>query len=325
MTHDPGPSPRISVAVSTYRRPHGISRLLHSLAAQTLPPDQFEVVVYDDASGDDTVTTIRSLIESMPYSLRLIEGTVNRGPASGRNESWRAARAPVIGFTDDDCVPEPDWLRAGLEHFSDPEVVAVVGRVEPAPDQYANLGPFSRTLRIHDGRFFATANCFYRRAQLEASEGFDERFRRAAGEDTDLGLRLLGLGGRSLYAEDALVHHDIAPSDWRTAAAEAWGKWIDLALVVRKHPEVRTTLLFHRLFWKQSHAWLLLAIAGVIAIGLSPWSALAALPYLDFRLRRAPRARGVGAIAALPGTAMIDVLELVTMIRSTVRYRTLIL
>jgi GT2 family glycosyltransferase len=112
-------------------------------------------------------------------------------------------------------------------------------------------------LSAHDARFFATANCFYRRRALEQTDGFDERFRRAAGEDTDLGLRALALGGRAAYAADALVHHDVRPSEWRAAANEAWRKWIDLALVVRKHPEIRGTLLYRRVFWKRSHAVLL--------------------------------------------------------------------
>jgi GT2 family glycosyltransferase len=315
-----------TVAVSTYRRTERLTRLLHALAAQTLPSSRFDVVVYDDASGDGTADAARDLAATLPYPLRVLEGNVNRGPAFGRNQAWRAATADIVAFIDDDCVPDPDWLRAGLERFADPEVVAVVGRVEPAREQLANLGPYARTLSVHDARFFATANCFYRRSGLETSDGFDERFRRAAGEDTDLGLRVLAQGGRVDYAEDALVHHDIRPSELRAAASEAWRKWIDLALVVRKHPEIRATLLYCRLFWKPSHAWLLLAVAGAVgAAVLWPWLALLALPYLNHRVRTAPLARGMRAFAALPGAVLIDLLEIGTMIRSTIRYRTLIL
>ncbi|HWC35194.1 MAG TPA: glycosyltransferase [Mycobacteriales bacterium] len=318
-------APRVSVAVSTYRRPDRIERLLHALAGQTLPATDFDVVIYDDASGDRTPDVIRQLIPTLPFPVRLLEGATNRGPASGRNEAWRAATAAVIAFTDDDCVPQPEWLRAGLGHFSDPDVVAVVGRVEPAPDQHDLLGPYSRTLSVHDARFFATANCLYRRAALEASGGFDERFRRAAGEDTDLGLRILAEGGRADYAEDAVVHHDIRASELRASAREAWSKWIDLALVVRKHPQIRRTLLYRRVFWKPSHAFLLLAIAAGIAAGFWPWAALAALPYLDYRIRRQPLAGRLRRVTTFPGAVLLDVLELATMLRSTLHYRTLIL
>jgi glycosyltransferase involved in cell wall biosynthesis len=319
-------APRVSVAVSTYQRADRISRLLRSLSRQTLPPTDFEVVVYDDGSRDDSVATIRQLIPELGYPLRLIEGSANRGPAAGRNEAWRAASAPVVAFTDDDCVPDADWLRVGLQAFDDPAVDVVVGRVEPAPDQLGDLGPFSRTLRVSDARFFATANCFYRRSALEAADGFDEQFRRAAGEDTDLGLRVLGEHGRAQFAISALVHHDVRRSDVRASAREAWSKWIDLALVVRKHPQIRETLLYRRIFWKKSHAVWLLAAAGVAVAGTrEPWAALAALPYLQHRLLSRPLAVGVGAITSLPGAVLVDGIEVACMVRSSLRYRTLIL
>ena len=316
---------KVSVAISTYRRPDRVIRLLHALAAQAFPASDFEVVVYDDASGDTTVPTIRELAPRLPYSLRVLEGTQNRGPAAGRNQAWRAASAPVVAFTDDDCVPQPDWLSAGLRHFDDPDVVAVVGRVEPSPDQYDDLGPFSRTLSVHDDRFFATANCFYRRDALEASDGFDERFRRAAGEDTDLGLRVLANGGQSRYEPEAVVFHDIRPSELGASAREAWSKWVDLALVVRKHPQIRRTLLYRRVFWKKSHALLWLALLGAVGTVFLPETALLAAPYLYYRVVNAPLAGRHRRLTTLPGAVLLDVLELGTMLRSTVRYRTLIL
>lgn len=297
---------------------------MRALARQSLAAASFEVVVYDDASGDGTVESVRRLASELPYRLTVVEGSVNRGPAAGRNEAWRSARAGVIAFTDDDCVPDPDWLKAGLHHFGDPQVAVVVGRVEPSPDQYDALGPFSRTLSVHDAKFFATANCFYRRELLQASDGFDERFRRAAGEDTDLGLRVLAAGGRAEYAETAVVHHDIRPSDLRASAREAWSKWVDLALVVRKHPEIRQTLLYRRIFWKPSHAYLLVAIAAGVGAAFWPWAALGVLPYLDFRIRRRPLAGGARRLTSLPGAVLLDVLELVAMARSSLRYGRLI-
>jgi GT2 family glycosyltransferase len=317
--------PRISVAVSTYRRPDRIMRLLQALAKQTLPPGDFEVVVYDDASGDDTVEQVRRAAAALPYSLRLVEGEENRGPASGRNVAWRAGLAPLVAFIDDDCVPDPGWLAAGLAAFDANPVGAVVGHVEPAPDQLNLQGPFSRTLRVTDARFFATANCFYRREALEAADGFDERFRRAAGEDTDLGLRVMAAGWTTSYSADALVHHDVRPSSFRASAREAWSKWVDLALVVRKHPQVRRTLMYRRVFWKKPHALLLLALAGAIAAAFLPWLALLALPYVYHRLRSAPLAGGTRRITTFPGALALDLLELGAMVRSTARYRTLVI
>ena len=323
-------SPKLTVAVSTYRRQAGLARLLDALSAQDLPPADFEVVVYDDASGDGTAELVRQRAATAKYQLRVIEGDHNMGPAHGRNAAWQAATAPLIAFTDDDCVPATDWLRNGMRHFAGPEVGAVVGHVEPAPSQLDNLGPFSRTLRVTDARFFATANCFYRRSVLEAASGFDERFRRAAGEDTDLGLRVTDAGCTAVFADNALVHHDIRRSEFRAAAREAWSKWVDLALVVRKHPSIRRTLLYRRLFWKKSHALLLAALVGVaVAATLRTPPAFLALffclPYLWHRLIEAPRSLGGAAFATLPGGFVVDLLEVFAMVRSSLRYRRLIL
>jgi GT2 family glycosyltransferase len=315
----------VSVAVSTYQRKDRIARLIDALGRQSLPPSDFEVVVYDDASGDGTPALLSELAGSAPFALRIVRGEHNRGPASGRNIAWRATRAPVVAFIDDDCVPDPGWLEAGLAGIADSAVGVVVGRVIPAPDQAENLGPYARTLRVDDARFFATANCFYRRDLLEVADGFDERFRRAAGEDTDLGLRVQATGAQTAFAPSALVCHDVRPSQWRAAAREAWLKWVDLALVVRKHPRIRAELLWGRIFWKKEHALLLLAIAGVATAWWCPLTLVALVPYLYRRLRTVPLARGWRAVTTLPGAVALDLLELGTMVRSSVRYRCLIL
>jgi GT2 family glycosyltransferase len=316
----------VSVAVSTYERPDRVARLLNALGEQTLAATEFEVVVYDDGSSGASLATVRELVDAAPYPIRLIEGDTNRGPATGRNQAWQATTAPIVAFTDDDCVPTPDWLGNGIGAFNDPAVEVAVGRIEPAPDQLHLLGPFSRTMHATDARFFATANCFYRRDALTAADGFDERFRRAAGEDTDLGLRVLERGGQAVFIDDALVHHDVRPSSVRAAAREAWMKWIDLALVVRKHPRVRRELMYRRIFWKKPHALLLLAVAGSVAAVWERYTLLALVPYLWHRLRSAPLSRGwVRPVVTLPATLLIDAIEIVTMVRSTLKYRTFVL
>src|SRR5438270_6893074 len=107
-------SPRISVVVTTYERAASLARLVGGLESQTLGTDQFEVIVADDGSTDDTPHVLGRLRESTPLDLRVVRNDRNRGPAAGRNLGWRVARAPVVAFTDDDCWPQPTWLEAGL-------------------------------------------------------------------------------------------------------------------------------------------------------------------------------------------------------------------
>src|SRR5207248_10211948 len=94
------------------------------------------------------------------------------GPAAARNAGWRAARGEVIAFTDDDTVPDPGWLRAGVAALESAD--AAWGRIRvplalPPTDYERNEAGL-------EAAEFATANAFCRRAVLEAVGGFDVGF-----------------------------------------------------------------------------------------------------------------------------------------------------
>src|SRR4051794_20362988 len=112
---------RAAVVVSTYNRAGYLRDLTKCLDAQTLPRDQFDVVIVDNGSTDETPTLGVT-------TLRLDE---NRGPGGGRNAGVARTDAPIVVFTDDDCLPSPNWLARLLPAFDDPDVVVAQGRVDP--------------------------------------------------------------------------------------------------------------------------------------------------------------------------------------------------
>ena len=84
------------------------------------------------------------------HDVRLVRHPRNRGLAAARNTGIAAATAPVVAFTDDDCVPADDWLEALLEPYDSADVVAVGGGVEalrretldpPVPGRDEPAGP----------------------------------------------------------------------------------------------------------------------------------------------------------------------------------------
>ena len=207
----------MSVVVASRGRAALLPRLVAAIEAQTVALDDVELVVVDDASPDDTATVLATLAREAKVALRVVALPTQQGRAAARNHGWWAARAPVVAFTDDDCVPDPEWLAAGLGAMGDAPRL-VVGRTEPPEDQRALAArPFARVLEVHGVRYYETCNIFFRRRDLMAVRGFDERYRTWGGEDTDLGLRVVSTGVDARYAPAALVHHDVCPDTWAGA------------------------------------------------------------------------------------------------------------
>jgi GT2 family glycosyltransferase len=328
--------PVLSVAISTFNREPRLAGLIESLERQTLPAASFEVVVVDDGSSDRTFDTLMRLSRESSLVLRPVRTATNQGQAAGRNQAWRASRGAFVAFTDDDCRPDAGWLEAGLAALeAGADVVA--GRTAPrAEDERLAEGPFARTIRSDRARFFETCNVFYRREALEAVDGFDESFGVLGGEDTDLAMRVLRTGRQAAFAPDALVHHDVRPSDWWATLRDT-RRWRALPRVVGRHPGLRSEL-HRRLFWKRSHPP---AIAAGFGLLVGAWPrrtrrthrrlrvlAAAGLvaPWLYYRTRTAPLCPGKRRRwVVLPGALVIDLAEVAVMVRGSLEYHSLML
>jgi glycosyltransferase involved in cell wall biosynthesis len=323
-------APSAAVVVATYNRSGMLPRLFAGLEAQR-GVGEFEVVVVDDGSSDDTPAVLHELAQRLPVKVLTIDLPRNAGPATARNAGWRATRAPVIAFTDDDCVPTPDWLANLLAEAKGHDIVQ--GRTVPDPAQQDKLGPFSRTLDISaENGYYQTCNIAYRREVLEALDGFHEQFRFPAGEDTDLAWRAKEAGATTVFAADAVVHHDVRPSDFVVALRDSW-RWQSAALAVSRHPGLREAFA-SRYFWRPSHPVALRAAAGIAAIGRAPTSRRAwltglalAAPYIRYRTTTAPLP-GAGPRRRwllLPAAFAVDSAEIVACVVGSIKHHVLIL
>lgn len=320
--------PRVTVVCSTYGRASILPRLVEALAGQTMPAKDFEVVIVDNGSSDETPVLLERLADEAPFTLRTLRHARNRGAAGGRNTGWVAATAPIVAFTDDDCAPAPDWLERGVRALEgEGPGCFVVGRTRPDPaEEHLLLHPFSRTMVVGEPRFFETCNVFYWRDDLARIGGFDEGFG-IGGEDTDLALRLIDDGHRAVWAPAAVVHHAVRRGSFRANLREA-RRWVDIPLVVKRHPASRGQLVHRRWFWKRTHPPTVVAASGLLlgAVRRSPSPLLLLAWWLWHRLAVEPACPGPRRrVLALPGTLAIDVTEVVTMVRGSVRHRTVLL
>jgi GT2 family glycosyltransferase len=256
-------NPEITVIVATYERPALLLRCVDALLAQTLDPRRFEIVIVDDGSASPTrehvmaELALRRRARRTPV-LRFLWQPVNRGPATARNCGILAARGRVIAFTDDDTVPNPDWLAAGLAAIAS-GADAVAGQVDvPLPavptDYERDAAGLSRAI-------FVTANCFVRRDLLAAVGGFDERFRCAWREDTDLCFRLRASGAIVRSSRAARVVHPVRPARWGVSLAQQRKVMFD-ALLYKKFPQGYRRYIRRRPPWEYYAA----VVAGLCTV-----------------------------------------------------------
>jgi GT2 family glycosyltransferase len=312
----------MSLAVSVVivsARPIRLAFALDSLAEQTLDPSRFEVIVVRDPGvPHDETTTPEGL------DVRFLDGVERSNIAALRNLGWRAAGAPLVAFTDDDCRPDPRWLETALDAAGPDRVVQ--GRTVPDPDERHLLHGLAKSQEITGpSSWHQTCNIVYPREMLETLGGFDERFAQL-GEDADLGLRAIAAGARMVYADGCLVYHAVNARTASQALRQARSR-NTIPLLIRRHPEQRD-VLYGRIFWTRAHAFVLLGLLGTLLARRRPAALLAWAPYLAENLSpealRGPR-RTVRSLASVLARAGVDSVEVAATARAAVANRTLVL
>jgi glycosyltransferase involved in cell wall biosynthesis len=319
--------PEIAVVVPSHDRPVRLLWLLNALEEQTLARERFEVVVAHDSAGSKTAQALRDHPLAGAGVLRDVAFSSRRSPAALRNAAWRAARAPLVAFTDDDCRPAPDWLERLLDAARRHPGAIVQGATRPDPDEImlVHHAPHARTLTVQPPVPWAqTSNILYPREVLERVGGFDEGFPHAAGEDTDLAQRAIAAGAEYTGEAAAVTYHAVHATSLPALLRSVW-RWQAVPLVVKAHPHLRRDLPL-RVFWKTRHARLVLALGG-LALARRGWAAVLVLPWAWEALPSyGAGPRGYArAISELPGRALVDLVEIAALVRGSVRHRTFLL
>jgi glycosyltransferase involved in cell wall biosynthesis len=227
----------VSVVVPTSNRPQLLDRCLAGLVTQVFGTTSYEIVIADDEASESTrrqVEEWRTRFLQTGPAIHYLPVCDSRGPAAARNAGWRFARGGVIAFTDDDCIPEPEWLAVGVQAIRQ-GATGVSGRVVvPLPEDPTDYERNAAGLATAE---FVTANSFYLRSALEAVGGFDERFAMAWREDSDLWLTFMGRGETLVSAEDAVVIHPLRPAPWGVSLSQQRKSQYN-ALLYKKHPQL---------------------------------------------------------------------------------------
>ncbi|MGH2911232.1 MAG: glycosyltransferase [Solirubrobacteraceae bacterium] len=208
--------PRVSVITPAYEAGGYVVKAIESVIAQTYR--DWEMIVADDASGDDTVGVAGSVGDKR---VRVVRSERNKGPAGARNLALSHARGELVAFLDADDYLLPRYLETmvGLydaESARCPDVgivacdAVVVGPDGPGEDSYQAIhgSPDGASLSdlLRSNPVFVCALC--PREVIERAGGFSEECR--GSEDHDLWLRILQSGRRIVATGETLVVYNDA-------------------------------------------------------------------------------------------------------------------
>jgi poly-beta-1,6 N-acetyl-D-glucosamine synthase len=238
--------PGVSIIVPAYNEEAGIEACVRTLLASQYP--QFEVIVVDDGSTDETASIVTDL--GLP-GLRLIHQD-NAGKPAALNTGIADARHDVLVLVDGDTVFEPDALMQLVAPLADPTVGAVSGNTKVG-NRSGLIGRWQHVEYVIgfnlDRRMFDVLRCMptvpgaigaFRRRTLDQVGGVSDD---TLAEDTDLTMAICRAGWRVVYAPRARAWTE-APSTlgqlWRQRYRWCYGTmqamWKHRRAVIQRGP-----------------------------------------------------------------------------------------
>ncbi len=203
----PAHSRPVSIVIPTFNGAARIGHCLDALAAQS-SGHEIEILVVDDGSTD----AIAERVARYP-SVRLIRQK-NAGPAAARNRGASEARGEILLFTDDDCIPTPNWLDAMLRPFEQPDIVGAKGayrtRQKSLIARFVQLeyeDKYRLMMSAEDIDFIDTYSAAFLRDRFLEMTGYDTSFPVACAEDVELSYRMSARGWKMRFAPAAVVFH----------------------------------------------------------------------------------------------------------------------
>jgi len=201
------PLPLISVIIPTFHDWDRLALCLAALTDQTLDAATFEIIVANNDPNDTPPA------DSARPSNAIIVPAPDPGSYAARNAALEHARAPLIAFTDSDCVPKPAWLENAVTLMNQQDDIDIIaGDVtlfwqgeEPTTVELCDSLFFLNQESYAAQGFGATANVITRRSVFDAVGPFDQTL--MSGGDMEWTKRASAAGHRLIYSPQVMVKH----------------------------------------------------------------------------------------------------------------------
>ena len=243
MTHSTANPPEVSVVVATYNRCEVLRGTLESLMNQDRSACEYEVIVVDNNSTDQTRRMIEDLRNAAGYRNLLYSFESNQGVSHARNNGISIARGGIIAFTDDDIRPTRNWISSILKAFKEfPEADCIGGKVLPNPgtkfpswltNEYwtplalLDLGDGSKQLDVRTGAGLVAANLVVRASVFGEVGLFRSELQRLKDsigslEDHEFQLRLSDAKKCLMYIPELVVYAHVLEERLSKAYHRRW-------------------------------------------------------------------------------------------------------
>jgi glycosyltransferase involved in cell wall biosynthesis len=290
--------PSIAAIVCSYNRSGLARRALESLAAQTLPPADMEIVLVDDGSTDDTPAMAARFGASRP-NFRCLRQP-NRGLSDARNTGWKNSSAPIIAYLDDDATAKPDWAACYVEAFRrlPQEIACAGGKIDldweaPRPGWLddGSLGWLGRLdlspgeiVSFTRGGLFIGGNMALRRDALERIGGFSTRLGRIgetllSHEETGLLKAAHALGLGTAYLPSPVILHWVPKARLRQSWFRRRLYWEGISMARLRSPGDMPRGLFLRWLKALNYLRVQLGNGAFLRVAVKPWTWRRNLPW----------------------------------------------
>ena len=224
----------VSVIVPTYNSKNRLGECLGAILKQDFK--NFEVIVVNDGSTDGTEQLAKT------FNVKVFS-KINQGPAIARNFGAQKSAGKILVFIDDDCIAEKNWLKEMIKPFQDPKVVGVQGTYK---SQQKELCAIFEQIEIEDRYdkiqkaknldWTGSYSAAFRRSVFFETQGYDESFPTASGEDTELSFKLVKAGHKLAFNKHAIVYHK-HETKWLNYFRKKFFRAYWRVLLYRKHTD----------------------------------------------------------------------------------------
>jgi glycosyltransferase involved in cell wall biosynthesis len=235
-------SPIVSVIIPFYNEPDGLQVTLESLVTQTFPSDNFEIIVVDNGSTDNTLNVAKEFSKRYPHLIQCeVEDKIQSSYAA-RNKGIKVSKGEILCFIDSDMTVETDYLSRIVNSFKNDEVdylgckVDIYSTKNTLSSKYNMATGFPMNKYLENDHFVGVGCLSVKKTVIDKVGNFDNRLE--SGGDFEFGNRVYGAGFKQYYMPDIIMKHP-ARSSFNQLLSKAFRVGRGLRQISYYHPQYK--------------------------------------------------------------------------------------